>query len=264
MKRSEGLLKVSAARRPLLGLCALVPLLMELQKEYHVVTKEHIEGLAEYLGCTPAHVLGVVTFYTMLSQKVRGRNHIYVCKTLSCHIRGAPQIIKAFEEKLGVKVNSGEVTEDGEFSLDTGECLGLCEQAPCLLVEDKRYGDLTPEMLDKIIEERVGKIDQTHTPKRLAQHWAAWEKLSVKADEEIDYYDQFFEIAQQVDAWFALIDIESGQLRDPVVGAASLCNLGEQLKGWNGRIYKKLSNNLIHFAEALFAYQPVLHRHFPR
>jgi hypothetical protein len=111
--------------------------------------------------------------------------------------------------------------------------------------------------LDKV-EERVSKIDQTHTPKRLAQHWAAWEKLSVKADEEIDNYDQFFDIAQQVDAWFALIDIESGQLRDPVVGAESLRHLGEQLKGWSGRIYKKLSNNLIHFAEALFAYQPVL------
>ena len=112
-------------------------------------------------------------------------------------------------------------------------------------------------VLEKV-EERVRKIDQTHTSKRLAQHWAAWEKLSVKAEEEIERYDQFFEIAQQVDACFALIDIGSGQLRDPVVGAESLRVLGEQLKSWNGRIYKKLSNNLIHFAEALFAYQPVL------
>jgi hypothetical protein len=111
--------------------------------------------------------------------------------------------------------------------------------------------------LDKV-EERVSKIDQTHTPKRLAQHWAAWEKLSVKADEEIEHYDQFLDIAQQVDAWFALIEIESGQLRDPVVGAESLRKLGEQLEAWKGRIYKKLSSNLIHFAEALFAYYPVL------
>jgi hypothetical protein len=111
--------------------------------------------------------------------------------------------------------------------------------------------------LDKV-DERVKKIDQTHTPKRLAQHWTTWEKLSVQADEKIDRYDQFYEIARQVDDWFALIDIESGQLRDPVVGAESLRKLGEQLKAWSGRIYKKLGNNLVHFAEGLFAYCPVL------
>ena len=111
--------------------------------------------------------------------------------------------------------------------------------------------------LDKV-EQRVKKIDQTHTPKRLAQHWTAWEQLSVQADEEIDRYDKFLGIARQIDDWFALIDIESGHLRDPIVGAESLRNSGDQLKAWSGRIYKKLSDNLIHFAEALFAYHPVL------
>lgn len=111
--------------------------------------------------------------------------------------------------------------------------------------------------LDEVAE-RVNKIDQTNTPKRLAHHWAAWEKLTVKADEKIDLYDKFFDIARQVDSWFALIDIESGQLRDPVRGAKDLRNLGEQLKKWSGRIYKKLSDNLSNFAEGLFAYHPVL------
>ena len=129
---------------------------MRLQAEYQHITPEQMEGLAEYLETTPAHVLGVVTFYSMLSQKKRGKHHIYVCKTLSCHIRGAPELIRAFEERLGVKAHSGEATEDGEFSLDTGECLGLCEQAPCILVDDKRYGDVTPEMVDQIIQELKG------------------------------------------------------------------------------------------------------------
>jgi hypothetical protein len=111
--------------------------------------------------------------------------------------------------------------------------------------------------LDKV-EQRVKKIDQTHTPKRVAQHWTAWEQLSVQADEEIDRHDKFLGIARQVDGWFALIDIESGHLRDPVVGAESLRDLGNQLKAWSGRIYQKLSDNLIHFAAALFAYHPVL------
>ncbi|MHC4469847.1 MAG: NADH-quinone oxidoreductase subunit NuoE family protein [Planctomycetota bacterium] len=135
---------------------ALIPLLMKLQAEYRHITKGHMEGLAEYLDTTPAHVLGVMTFYTMLSQKKRGKHHVYVCKTLSCHLRGAPEVLAAFEEKLGVTAHSGEATEDEEFSLDTGECLGLCEMAPCILVDDERYGNLTPEMVDKIIEELRG------------------------------------------------------------------------------------------------------------
>jgi hypothetical protein len=111
--------------------------------------------------------------------------------------------------------------------------------------------------LDRV-EQRLDKIAQTHTPKRLAHHWAAWEQLSLQAEAEIDRYDQFLGIARQVDDWFALIDIESGQLRDPVVGAERLRNLGAQLETWSGRIYKALSDHLTHFAAALFAYQPVL------
>jgi NADH-quinone oxidoreductase subunit E len=135
---------------------ALIPLLMKLQSEFQHITQEHMDGLAEYLDTTPAHVLGVVTFYTMLSQKKRGKHHLYVCKTLSCHMRGASELIALFEEKLGVKAHSGGATEDGELSLDTGECLGLCEMAPCVLVDDQRYGNVTPEMVDQIIEELRG------------------------------------------------------------------------------------------------------------
>jgi NADH-quinone oxidoreductase subunit E len=134
-------------------LAALIPILMLLQREYQHITPEHMEGLATYLETTPAHVLGVVTFYTMFSHHKRGKHHLYVCKTLSCHLRGAPDVIRAFEEKLGVKANSGEPTGDGEFSVDTAECLGLCEQAPCVLVDDKRFGNLTPEMVDQIVKE---------------------------------------------------------------------------------------------------------------
>ena len=108
------------------------------------------------------------------------------------------------------------------------------------------------------VEERADKFDQSHTTKRLEQHLAAWERLNVVAEEKTARYDAFLPIAQQVDAQFALIDLESGELRDPVAGAESLRNLGRQLQGWEGRIYEKLSSNLINFAEGLFSYQPVL------
>jgi NADH-quinone oxidoreductase subunit E len=135
---------------------ALIPLLMILQENYRRISKEHMEGLAEYLDCTAAHVLGVTTFYTMLSQKERGEHHVYICKTLSCHLRGAPAVRSAFEERLGVRANSGEVSQDGRFSLDDAECLGLCEMAPCILVGERRYGNLTPESVENIVKELLG------------------------------------------------------------------------------------------------------------
>jgi hypothetical protein len=108
------------------------------------------------------------------------------------------------------------------------------------------------------VEERAAKFDQAHTPKRLEQHLAAWERLNADAEEKIARYDALNAIAQQVDAQFALIELESGNLRDPVAGAEHLRNLGQQLQTWSGRIYKKLSSYLLHFADSLFAYQPVL------
>jgi hypothetical protein len=108
------------------------------------------------------------------------------------------------------------------------------------------------------VEERAAKFDQTTTTKRLEHHLAAWERLSAEAEEKAFRYDEFFQIAQRVDAQFALIDLESGHLRDPVAGAESLRDLGRKLQGWTGRIYEKLSSNLVNWADGLFRYQSVL------
>jgi hypothetical protein len=113
--------------------------------------------------------------------------------------------------------------------------------------------------LDKV-EERAVRFEQANTQRRLEQHLEAWERLSADAEEKITCYDAFDQIARQVDAQFALIDLESGQLRDAVAGAECLRNLGKQLQAWDGRVYDKLSSNLINWAEELFRYQPVLAR----
>ncbi|MEN8149734.1 MAG: NAD(P)H-dependent oxidoreductase subunit E [Planctomycetota bacterium] len=132
---------------------ALIPIMMILQLEERRLSPETIEGLAGYLETTPAHILGVLTFYAMFSTKKRGTKHIYFCKTTPCWLRGAKDLLALFEEKLGIKADSGETTEDGQFSLDTAECIGLCEMAPAILVDEERYGNITPEMVDEIIEE---------------------------------------------------------------------------------------------------------------
>jgi hypothetical protein len=108
------------------------------------------------------------------------------------------------------------------------------------------------------VEERAAKFEQAHTSKRLEQHLAAWERLSAEAEEKMTRHDAFLQLAQQVDAQFALIELENGQLRDPIRGAECLRQIGQQLQPWQGSIYQKLSRNLDSFAEGLFAYQPVL------
>jgi hypothetical protein len=110
----------------------------------------------------------------------------------------------------------------------------------------------------KAVEKRAAKFDRAHTTQRLEQHLAAWERLSVEAEEKMTRHDAFLQLAQRVDDWFALIDLQSGQLRDPVTGAQSLRHLGEQLQAWKGGIYEQLSRNLSSFADGLFHYQPVL------
>jgi hypothetical protein len=130
-------------------------------------------------------------------------------------------------------------------------CCGHCGGQAARL-EKQAYAAL------EAVEERATQFDHASTPKRLAQHLAAWERLQSTATVLIARYDAFQQIAQQVDAQFALIEPETGQVRDPLTAAACLRTLGQQLRSWSGRIYAQLSSNLCNWAEDLFRYHPVL------
>jgi hypothetical protein len=104
------------------------------------------------------------------------------------------------------------------------------------------------------VEERAAQFSQAQTSKRLQHHLSVWENLNTQVQQKIVQHDQFSQLAQQVDDQFALIDLKSGQLRDPLASAAILRSVGKQLGQWQGRIYEKLSANLINWATGLFAY----------
>ena len=110
------------------------------------------------------------------------------------------------------------------------------------------------------VEERAALFEQAKTEKRLTNHLKVWERLNADANQSMVQSDLFMCLAQQVDAQFALIDQETGQLRDPSSSAAKLRSVGKQLSQWKGRIYAKLSANLIHWADNLFAYSPILQK----
>ena len=100
----------------------ILPVMRLIQKEHGAISTACELEVAEYFQIPPADVRELVTFYTLFYSKPKGRCHIQVCRTLSCALLGAQELIQYLEEKLGIK--TGETTEDGQFSLDQVECLG--------------------------------------------------------------------------------------------------------------------------------------------
>ncbi|MGI4752932.1 MAG: NADH-quinone oxidoreductase subunit NuoE [Janthinobacterium lividum] len=109
-----------------------------------------IEYVANMLEMPYMRAYEVVTFYTMFNLKPVGKNHIQVCTTTPCWLRGSDDIMKTCKEKLGIK--DKEVTKDQKFSLIEIECLGACVNAPVVQINDDYYEDLTPEKMEAIID----------------------------------------------------------------------------------------------------------------
>ncbi len=128
---------------------ALLPALHVVQRNLGYITVEAEKLVAQLLGVKPVRVREVVTFYTMFSQKPLGRYHVQVCSNLSCTLRGGLKLLDYLKEKL--KVNVGETTSDGKYTLSTVECLGGCDQAPCLMINDDLYGHLDEAKIDEIL-----------------------------------------------------------------------------------------------------------------
>jgi NADH-quinone oxidoreductase subunit E len=129
---------------------ACIPVLHLCQEQHGYVSDDVIAFVADRLDLAPAQVKGVVTFYTLFNTQPVGKHQVWVCKTLSCALRGADQIIAHCEKKLGVHV--GETTADGKVTLRTAECLASCGTAPMMQVDKRYYEQLTPAEVDRILD----------------------------------------------------------------------------------------------------------------
>ncbi len=109
-----------------------------------------IEFVANRLELSSAHVKGVVTFYTLFNQKPPGKHQVWVCRTLSCALRGSEAILHHWEKKLGCHV--GETSKNGRVTLRTAECLAACGTAPVMQVDKDYHETLTLEEVDRIPE----------------------------------------------------------------------------------------------------------------
>jgi len=130
-------------------MAACIPLLHLCQEQHGFVSEEIIAYVSQRLDLSPAHVKGVVTFYTLFNQEPVGQHQVWVCRTLPCALRGSGDVIAQCEKKLGIHV--GQTTKDGKVTLRTAECLASCGTAPMMQVDREYHENLTPERVDQIL-----------------------------------------------------------------------------------------------------------------
>jgi NADH-quinone oxidoreductase subunit E len=130
---------------------ALLPVLRMAQEDFGYLSLEAQAYVAGLFDLTPAHVHEVVTFYTLFFQRPPGRHVVAVCHNLSCHLAGAKDLVAHLERRLGIGV--GDTTPDGRVTLLSVECLCACEHAPMAQVDDRYELALSPDKLDRILEE---------------------------------------------------------------------------------------------------------------
>jgi NADH-quinone oxidoreductase subunit E/NADP-reducing hydrogenase subunit HndA len=129
----------------------LINVLHKIQHSFGYLPAEVQEVVAKELNVPVAKVYGVVTFYHFFSMVPKGKHPISVCTGTACYVRGAENVLAEFKKELKIEV--GETTGDGKFSISCLRCVGACGLAPVVMVGDKTYGRVSPEMVRDILKE---------------------------------------------------------------------------------------------------------------
>jgi len=129
----------------------LVPILQDLQRKYGYLPEESLHYLAERLHIPLSRIYSVATFYSAFSLTPRGRHLISVCTGTACHLRGAPRLLDALQNKFHIE--DGQTSEDQRFSLKLVNCLGACALAPVVVVNGEYFDGMTPDKLLKALEQ---------------------------------------------------------------------------------------------------------------
>jgi len=129
-----------------------LPALHIVHDELRCVPTEAVREIAELLDLAPAEVHDAMSFYQFFRDENNklGKTRLWVCRTLACALRGADDLLEHCSKRLGVPV--GGTTADGKITLEFAECIGACEGAPTILVNDEHVMNVTPEMVDQLIE----------------------------------------------------------------------------------------------------------------
>jgi NADH-quinone oxidoreductase subunit E len=133
----------------------LVPSLLYAQDEVGYLSEEAIHEIATRLELTDLDVHNVISYYSMLTTKPRGKYNVQVCTNIACMLRGGEELLEHCAKRLGVG-NKG-TTSDGQFTLEEVECIGACSWAPAVQVNYDFHENLTPEKMDAVLDVYKGK-----------------------------------------------------------------------------------------------------------
>ena len=128
---------------------AIMPIMQEAQGIYGYLPEEVLVIIAQEMNMPLSDLYGIASFYSQFTLNPKGKYQISICLGTACYVKGAGNVLKALETKLGIQ--AGGITPDGKFSLDACRCIGACGLAPVMMINNDVYGNLTPDMISDII-----------------------------------------------------------------------------------------------------------------
>ena len=128
----------------------LIQMLNEVQEHYGYIPEKAQRDLSEFLNVPMAEIYGVITFYSRFTLKPKGKYNISVCLGTACYVKGSQRIMDRLKERL--KIEPGETTKDGLFSIEETRCVGACGLAPVFTVNGEVYGKATVKKLDEVLD----------------------------------------------------------------------------------------------------------------
>ncbi len=146
----------------------LIAVLEDIQATYGYLPEEALRTVGDETGRSLVDIYGIATFYHCFTLQPRGRHVVSACLGTACHVRGAPRVVEEFERQLGIK--AGETTLDGEFTLETVNCLGACALGPIVVIDGHYFSNVPPTQVNGMLEKARAGMPQVEDLAMAASH----------------------------------------------------------------------------------------------
>ena len=129
---------------------ALIPLLQDVQRRLGYLSRDAVVQISRHLRLPSSKIYGVATFYNQFRFQPKGQYHIQVCRGTACHVRGSCSVLDAIRRDL--KIEPGQTSRDGKFSLEVVACIGACGLAPVICVNEQFHANLSTKKISQILD----------------------------------------------------------------------------------------------------------------
>lgn len=146
-------------KHPNAGRDALIPILQEIQEAHGYLSKDAVLRVGQRLNLPASKIYGVATFYNQFRFQPVGKFHIQVCRGTACHVKGSAAVLEALKREL--KIDAGQTSRDGLFSLEVVACIGACGLAPVICVDGEFHAKLAADDVKGVLDEYRGKANNS-------------------------------------------------------------------------------------------------------